>query len=406
MLEHLLDLWNRTSTFGKSFEDWLVARMARTWSSRALLMVALTLLLVAPQAYHVLFQFPEWQSLSLDELPSALLLFLGEVSLVSLFAGCLALLPRMLGWTTREVPNTTPDRLASLVILITTLILPLVMSRMALPSNPNAMKVSSIIQASMVLGTLAALWLLALARLRMSEPPQSSKYGKGREVAALVVAAVAPYLLLLPLEVVIPRSSVLTWRAYSIAGTFTLAYHLVLAGILLDRVATNVLARVAVVTSATIVLLHGLEHTPVQPAEPISMSWTAQLDQRVAEARPGPVIVLAAAGGGTRAAAFALLAERALERTPDPLAEGHTMIERVVLVSSVSGGSLGAIHYNYRRLPCTGQSGYRWRNVFVSDLMRRREGALPLPWTLEEPCVDEMFTSFTAPIVRGILYPG
>lgn len=83
-------------------------------------------------------------------------------------------------------------------------------------------------------------------------------------------------------------------------------------------------------------------------------TWFAAVLERLQAMPPGePVILVAAAGGGVRASLYATLVMEALERTPPsgPLGEwmqkpqGASLADRVLFVSSVSGGSVAAAHF-------------------------------------------------------------
>jgi hypothetical protein len=95
-------------------------------------------------------------------------------------------------------------------------------------------------------------------------------------------------------------------------------------------------------------------------AEERANHWFQQFQARV-ESIPegeGPVVLVAASGGGSRAAIFTGLALDALRRTPlDPTLDlgppggRRTWADNVVLVSSVSGGSLATAWYVHRLGP-------------------------------------------------------
>lgn len=80
--------------------------------------------------------------------------------------------------------------------------------------------------------------------------------------------------------------------------------------------------------------------------------WYDAMLQRI-EAMPGkgPVVLVAASGGGSRAALFAALAYEAMEALPldpnDP--QSPTVGSHIVAISSVSGGSLASAWYQHAR---------------------------------------------------------
>ncbi len=90
--------------------------------------------------------------------------------------------------------------------------------------------------------------------------------------------------------------------------------------------------------------------------------WFGQLKDRIAAVPEGqgPVVLVAASGGGSRAAIFTALGLESLRRTPldpaEPLAperRQRTWADNVVLLSSVSGGSLATAYYVQRLAPDT-----------------------------------------------------
>jgi predicted acylesterase/phospholipase RssA len=96
----------------------------------------------------------------------------------------------------------------------------------------------------------------------------------------------------------------------------------------------------------------------------------------------GPMVLVAASGGGSRAALFTALMLEALARTDGqgkPLVEpapkvGDRMHRRIVIISSVSGGSLGAAHYAAQQeiadQPESMLPRRRWRNAIEAELVR------------------------------------
>lgn len=79
----------------------------------------------------------------------------------------------------------------------------------------------------------------------------------------------------------------------------------------------------------------------------LAQAWLDQFAARI-ERIPngqGPAVFVAAAGGGSRAAAFAALTYDSLARTRLPGAGERRLAANVVLISSVSGGSLASAHF-------------------------------------------------------------
>jgi hypothetical protein len=194
-------------------------------------------------------------------------------------------------------------------------------------------------------------------------------------------------------------------------------------------------------------------------------SWYDQFNARL-DALPDddPVVFVAASGGGSRAAIFAGLAFEALSREPFPDAAAakttrQTWADRVVLVSSVSGGSLATADFvepsEYVRRVKDGKLDGQpellnsnvtelkrgmaswaavdnpFRQAYLAPAQHRspqpecvysadhlntvmnfsrqtaldRENGEPAAWLLYSPLGDDMCGDFMAPIVRGALTP-
>ncbi|WP_404364312.1 patatin-like phospholipase family protein [Corallococcus coralloides] len=153
--------------------------------------------------------------------------------------------------------------------------------------------------------------------------------------------------------------------------------------------------------------------------------WLSAAEARLGEMCEGPAIIVAAAGGGSRAAIFATLALESLAREPlvdseatDAKCKNGRLSQQVFMLSGVSGGSLASAHFAHRlQLP----SPNRYDNL-INDLKNapgqelraflsasncggssHAEGNL---WPLERLAVDEMLTDFNAPILRGVVLLG
>jgi hypothetical protein len=83
--------------------------------------------------------------------------------------------------------------------------------------------------------------------------------------------------------------------------------------------------------------------------------WYAQAQARLdGMSKSDPVLLVAASGGGSRAALFAALTYEALDATPlDEHGAGRTLGDQVLFISSVSGGSLASAYYQHRHAAST-----------------------------------------------------
>jgi hypothetical protein len=146
-----------------------------------------------------------------------------------------------------------------------------------------------------------------------------------------------------------------------------------------------------------------------------------------------PVVMVAASGGGSRAALFTALVLESLER----LKVGDRSVgERICLISAVSGGSLGSAYFAVQcagggegvlERVATGEARHSI-HVDVEDRLRSFAGqeassagadpqtaALlgkiadrskgPPRWMFESEFVDSMNTDFMAPLIRAVLWP-
>ena len=113
--------------------------------------------------------------------------------------------------------------------------------------------------------------------------------------------------------------------------------------------------------------------------------WFDRFESRIQDipVKEGPVVLVAASGGGSRAAIFTALTLETLRRTPiDPNAafitsedgQSHvrTWADNIVVVSSVSGGSLATAYYVHRLKEFNADS------EIVSAV--GKAGGLPNPW--------------------------
>jgi hypothetical protein len=137
--------------------------------------------------------------------------------------------------------------------------------------------------------------------------------------------------------------------------------------------------------------------------------WFWALESRIEQIPEGPVVIVAASGGGSRAALFTALVLEGLRDMPDPFrglrsqshapngssrsaSERPMLADRILLVSSVSGGSLATAYYLHQNFPhvrayrdreqSTGEPPVvsvprqaiprkGWRNSYVGDVHAR-----------------------------------
>ena len=120
-------------------------------------------------------------------------------------------------------------------------------------------------------------------------------------------------------------------------------------------------------------------------------AWIDQLLARLSEIpETQPALLIAASGGGSRAALLASLVYEELRRTPAPAGPGaapRTLADNVLLISSVSGGSLATAYFLTQDDARQGDASARGPHV---DPATSR-------------FVSSMATDFMAPLLRGVL---
>jgi hypothetical protein len=147
------------------------------------------------------------------------------------------------------------------------------------------------------------------------------------------------------------------------------------------------------------------------PAVERESRWFAQLRARL-DTLPidQPVIVVAASGGGSRAAIFASLVYEKLRSMPAVTRLGvgptpnRTLADNVALISSVSGGSLASAYFVASPPEAEDES---WRGAFSgaigdADRPSLSHGLNPLNTRF----ADDMAVDFMAPLLRGVLSVG
>ncbi len=173
----------------------------------------------------------------------------------------------------------------------------------------------------------------------------------------------------------------------------------------------------SIVADAWLTALHRRLATIDPQTPPCNGLESAEVE---ATATPGdgqPLLFVAAAGGGSRAAIYASLVLSMLERTPSDLAEltgtrpaahgyhGGRIYDRIVAMSGVSGGSVGIANFaaNHDKEGTPPTRGCPMRNVFCSELQ------IPVMDRLRpvmmRPVVDHMLADFQAPFLIGALDP-
>lgn len=177
---------------------------------------------------------------------------------------------------------------------------------------------------------------------------------------------------------------------YTVWGVGFLVFLAAILGRLVDAAAARTAWPVRFGALAGVMLLLGGDSADVlQPngeratgTDATPDAWYDAVLSRLDRMGPqGPVVLVAASGGGSRAALFASLTYQALEDAHlggDPA--NPTLASRILLISSVSGGSLASAYYQHavldgKPLPTRDQL----RNVRVDALgnaMRAESGAL------------------------------
>lgn len=211
-----------------------------------------------------------------------------------------------------------------------------------------------------------------------------------------------------------PLTDFVSYRVYSIWGMLVVLLGVLTAGLLCDtafRSARNKLIALAGVALGVISIIsltnyHDRIDALTEGPEDPGNAWFTQIDQRIAQMPESdhPVLLVAAAGGGSRAAIFGSLVFETLQH------EG--LSDYVLFVSSVSGGSVASANYAHRDAH-VGASAHatdktRFKNAFIGQIrkeLKRQQGDAG-SWALRSAEIDDMFADFNAPLVRGILLPG
>ncbi len=289
----------------------------------------------------------------------------------------------------------------------------------------------------------------------------------GRCVELLLTGTVVGELIWWTVDSLVQNAS---WRIFTLWGSCQMALFIVLFGRLADAAGRKAWTRLLIGGAALTLLMMmsssiariGLEvhaqtgsprarvfsavdHEHNQASDRVRVDaltaeWFDRVDARLdSMGDPNhPVVFVAASGGGSRAAIWATWVLEALERTllPGEAPEGATLADRVLFISSVSGGSLGAVHWalgedEYYPGLERPEKSLRLVNTPVPELedgyrelrartcgdgtglpawaLRCEPGSAslfdPLIWPAASARADEMSTDFNAPTLRGMVLP-
>ena len=221
-------------------------------------------------------------------------------------------------------------------------------------------------------------WLL-LARIDPGLPAHG--WGRGSKLAgrALILLQVSTLIGHLMWQLADSPDTALTWRLFTFWAISHATMTIVLVGQVVDGFGRTLVHRLALGVPLLLAVFCGVAmDVPIGHVEARTEIPTASRDQGwgavpsegpapdeawfdAVEARldrippDEPVLFVAAAGGGSRSALYATLVLESLERTPpegsygdwaEPEEEG-SLADRVLFISSVSGGSVAAAHFAY-----------------------------------------------------------
>ncbi|MFY2561977.1 patatin-like phospholipase family protein [Corallococcus terminator] len=233
----------------------------------------------------------------------------------------------------------------------------------------------------------------------------------------------------------IPTIPEASFRLYTIWAIYHLLFVILCAARALDLVRNvvqrAVLALVLLGSGFVVISLLDREESlnPLPLAQGASASedalftrWLGTANRRMEQMCDGPVVFVSAAGGGSRAAIFAMLTLESLSRMrvsdADAVSErcrAQPLSDHVLFISSVSGGSVASAHFSHRlaagtlgdTVPADVPLKHAPREELASHLM---DGACGLKadrlWPLSSDALDDMFVDFNAPLLRGVVMPG
>ncbi len=248
---------------------------------------------------------------------------------------------------------------------------------------------------------------------------------------------------------------VVSYRNYSIWAIFNILFMAVLVGRVLDYWQYKTKLPIRFVS---VILLIGVglmfSQTPqvgkldldADQTRADIVTWLKSLEQRIDAGTPDrPALVIAASGGGSRAALFTSLVYETLANEPLDAA-GRTWDKQVILISSVSGGSLASAYFAAMERPTPALRDWRhsmtgeikvWMTKKADEFATRFEESAddnqtskilksyqrehiqkiakfcrqieagvrdPEPrWLLTSAFADDMCTDFMAPLLRGVM---
>jgi hypothetical protein len=310
---------------------------------------------------------------------------------------------------------------------------------------------------------LTGLWLGCFARgVRGNLAAEAS----GRLLGWLVCACLGGEVIWLAASLRLGILEGFAYRLYTVWSVLELLILVVLAGSLLDTAeeAANAPLRLAGLLALALFALlsslpgnEALEAPPPVSPQVVPADWPRLFHQRIRQVPQGePVVLVAASGGGSRAAIFAGLVLEALTREPFPGDGSTSWGDHVVLISSVSGGSLGTArfvhHLHTQGPPVEPRASLRhsfrldlvarmkreahllrrhFRSAKVENRLRRKfagdidpelldafladyrqalrriqdDGRGDWDWVVHSPIMDDLCTDFMAPTLRGGLMP-
>lgn len=268
----------------------------------------------------------------------------------------------------------------------------------------------------------------------------------------------------------------ISYRLYTLWAVLHIFSLLVIGGALVDRTysQTRLPARCIVVALAIWIMstqqahlvhddslglmdLTAQQDTPevtenISDEEIIRRKWLNAAQRRLASMPEGPVVIVAASGGGSRAALFSGLVFELLQQTPMSLPPAKvrpkgmapekvgTWWDHVWMISSVSGGSLAAAEFAAAP-PTQTDPKYELKHTSRAELLQRMKGYVArrrnsfehgdaqtvkdfeavekllggwkldepaisdFEWVLHSPKIDSLCTDFMAPIMRGACTP-
>ena len=260
-----------------------------------------------------------------------------------------------------------------------------------------------------------------IARTEAGWPTLEAWKALGKGAVAVVLLAHGAEMLLWLLTDTVPW---LTLHALAIGEMGVVVVLIALVGRIIDYIVPSTAQRLAGLAIAvpTIFLAYGaaLRVDDVEPTGVARHQWFESALARLDAMPPdGPVVLVAASGGGFRAAMFAALVLETLALPPEELqivrGDGlpasvnwkHPLSEYVFAISSVSGGSVAAAEYVASRSPIASPGrraragGGQWPSVLAAAVERTGQ---PIGKRLvDNAVVGAMMTDFNAVAVHGFL---